>query len=1548
MNKLMKRLVGLAIAAPILIIAFLAGSILFTIYILISNYGYCTLPFQQECWNPDAVYFDDPIRDEEILATSRYMDQVRKNLGSKGVTTYNNYYDVVPVYDSEDIQKKDSAQYLRNGKKKDEKKDENKDKKPDAKPEETKPTAMNQQGTVVAAEEAAGNSGALYNVTEMPPDDPVLRDLITKVLGRDVTKDGRGNIFRQNIAQNVDYVISAAVEQGIDPRFLTSIVVHETGYGTAYGVHNRNNTGGINCVNKPQFHTTGCSNGMSIFATLGDSIRYQADILKRLYVNEGRVTVPQIGAKYAPIGAANDPGGLNKYWVPNIGKTLKSMGITKDIGVPIDGIIDFGSVNGGSAVTPFPDASKYKQMEVFKMKLEKDKSLTKNISVRDMKKSSKEFVLKWFPNADKDAVDKMFKMMGTQPATMNEAEVHLRTLIQLDMEGTLGLDMQKYEIAHALLRAKRDVGAKEKGEDNDKNSFAKVSIDNHKKEFLKWLGSVGYAENIKAKSVDELIKKVILTEEFQNKNLLLSEAARDELIYPFIVFEMKKVPKKEDLTAKNLQKVYDKYVEENKINEQVLSVLAIGHYMKRAGYEEFTKQYEDDLGIFSFGKESAEKAFKKYINGERDKATSPDFKEKANKEHSNLGFFGKVGEQVKGLAVMPAEWAKGTYFDMKVKGNTFVRFAIYSKSRELVEIGSYSRNICFLTDRYGKEDKGVIKSTIDKAKDGLDAIIPGDWFGKKDAYGDTDTIENFCIKVNKVAVGDGKLTWEESQVLDKIRVNQTITFTCEAKPEEDVRQLIEAEKRRRAEEEAHKKSSSGGGSYNNTVKDLFPPKDPNDPFNLRKNSNINYKIEPKVKVLGQFIDEDKLAPRSPMKVESSTHTIDIDDIPKALTKKANGYMTEGDAEDIFDDIKDEFKGGTARIEQDGVTVGKVTGGSGSYHVELVNMESNEMRIMDISEPVDCSDKKDPTYGVPTHERKMSTQITVEAYYPSTYQAYAIAERFNLSGTGGAAKPQASGNTNASGGDGGLTTDGGMTGVSTGKVLDMEATAYGPDCQGCSGITAYGINIKTKPMPKVIAVDPKTIPLGTYVYVEGYGEAIAGDTGSAIKGNIIDLLYPSEAASNSWGRRKVKVTILSGKPPGYGNEGKTPAPTNPSTGAGTPPTGTTGTGAPSTGNPFGTKGKSTGYPNGVEWEKIKNDKLVGDTDIHPTLAARLLKLAEAKGQTKITITDGGRSRAEQEELKKRKPELAAAAGKSKHEAGLAVDITEQWLKDLRDPELQQYGLHKPVMFKGEDWHIEVLETGSSVGKSDKSNDEIIKTLGGLDPSVQVNGANGGKPGKKTFKEASIEQFFTYTNIDYSGDTDWKKKVGEWFTDRSVAGMSVGGDSGGSGASADASKILDPKAYDGVEFQFPLAPNANGKYLVSSGFGNRSGGPHTGMDFKGATGTPIYSATDGVVQAAGVGQGYGNRVRVMIKTAKGDTLYMTYGHLSAIDAKEGQTVKRGDLIGKMGNTGQSTGTHLHFDVGFNGYAADQRVNPVPILGMNASNTECQAAASNCPAK
>ncbi|MCM3531027.1 LysM peptidoglycan-binding domain-containing protein [Cytobacillus oceanisediminis] len=94
-----------------------------------------------------------------------------------------------------------------------------------------------------------------------------------------------------------------------------------------------------------------------------------------------------------------------------------------------------------------------------------------------------------------------------------------------------------------------------------------------------------------------------------------------------------------------------------------------------------------------------------------------------------------------------------------------------------------------------------------------------------------------------------------------------------------------------------------------------------------------------------------------------------------------------------------------------------------------------------------------------------------------------------------------------------------------NVLNMEATAYTADCEGCSGITATGINLKENPDQKVISVDPNVIPLGTKVHVEGYGNAVAGDTGGAIKGNKIDIFLPSQEDAINFGRKTVKVTIL---------------------------------------------------------------------------------------------------------------------------------------------------------------------------------------------------------------------------------------------------------------------------------------------------------------------------------------------------------------------------------------------------------------------------------------
>lgn len=95
----------------------------------------------------------------------------------------------------------------------------------------------------------------------------------------------------------------------------------------------------------------------------------------------------------------------------------------------------------------------------------------------------------------------------------------------------------------------------------------------------------------------------------------------------------------------------------------------------------------------------------------------------------------------------------------------------------------------------------------------------------------------------------------------------------------------------------------------------------------------------------------------------------------------------------------------------------------------------------------------------------------------------------------------------------------------GKTITVTATAYTAYCEGCSGITKTGIDLRANPNQKVIAVDPAVIPLGSKVYVEGYGTAIAGDTGGAIKGNKIDVFIPNKSDALEYGRRETQVTIL---------------------------------------------------------------------------------------------------------------------------------------------------------------------------------------------------------------------------------------------------------------------------------------------------------------------------------------------------------------------------------------------------------------------------------------
>ncbi|MGG1572728.1 ubiquitin-like domain-containing protein [Fictibacillus sp. NRS-1165] len=97
--------------------------------------------------------------------------------------------------------------------------------------------------------------------------------------------------------------------------------------------------------------------------------------------------------------------------------------------------------------------------------------------------------------------------------------------------------------------------------------------------------------------------------------------------------------------------------------------------------------------------------------------------------------------------------------------------------------------------------------------------------------------------------------------------------------------------------------------------------------------------------------------------------------------------------------------------------------------------------------------------------------------------------------------------------------------SGGKELYVTSTAYTANCAGCSGKTRTGLNLHANPNAKVIAVDPSVIPLGSKVYVEGYGYAIASDTGGAINGNRIDVFFSSQSQATKWGRKTVRIKII---------------------------------------------------------------------------------------------------------------------------------------------------------------------------------------------------------------------------------------------------------------------------------------------------------------------------------------------------------------------------------------------------------------------------------------
>ncbi|HEX3386183.1 MAG TPA: M23 family metallopeptidase [Mucilaginibacter sp.] len=183
----------------------------------------------------------------------------------------------------------------------------------------------------------------------------------------------------------------------------------------------------------------------------------------------------------------------------------------------------------------------------------------------------------------------------------------------------------------------------------------------------------------------------------------------------------------------------------------------------------------------------------------------------------------------------------------------------------------------------------------------------------------------------------------------------------------------------------------------------------------------------------------------------------------------------------------------------------------------------------------------------------------------------------------------------------------------------------------------------------------------------------------------------------------------------------------------------------------------------------------------------------------------------------------------------------------------------------------------------------------------------------------------------------QKINDYLKKRGLKGFStkdIGGDNSASVSLSDNEKysLYDEyvgKLLNSMAFTPMGYPRLSS---ITSGFGYRSN-PfdsdegaelHPGVDFRGAKGDPVRVTADGKVAFTGWKGGYGNCIIVQHK----NDFQTLYGHLSHIGVEEGQQVKTGDVIGKVGSTGRTTGPHLHYEVRKNG----KPINPVKFLSLN----------------
>ena len=237
-------------------------------------------------------------------------------------------------------------------------------------------------------------------------------------------------------------------------------------------------------------------------------------------------------------------------------------------------------------------------------------------------------------------------------------------------------------------------------------------------------------------------------------------------------------------------------------------------------------------------------------------------------------------------------------------------------------------------------------------------------------------------------------------------------------------------------------------------------------------------------------------------------------------------------------------------------------------------------------------------------------------------------------------------------------------------------------------------------------------------------------------------------------------------------------------------------------------------------------------------------------------------------------------------------------------------------------VEVAKAESATSEVEKTKAELearnAVIFAKLEEALTISVA----PLDKMFRDAGLNpnQLIDAVRSGYSGQ-------GGPLSPISLSTMGLSGSPDETRANAILAGLDNLNLYRLAAFRVPLGLPVHTAFRFTSGFGyrndpiNGSGRMHEGQDLAGDYGSPIYAPADGTVTFAGWESGYGR----LIKISHAFGIETRYGHLSQIRVDVGQKVSRGDRIGDMGNSGRSTGTHLHYEVRLNGTA----VNPMTFI-------------------